>query len=106
MSNVHVVVVKVASRGDFDLALPVPLGTEVSAQTIAASGTSAQSTITAPSSNARKYVWEVTTSTADVYVKVGANPTAASNTGFRIPAASTRWIGCSADGEKIAVIEA
>lgn len=75
-----------------------------SSQSITATSTSQQSTITAPDRVADG-VCIVTTDT-DVWVAIGSNPTASAGNDHLVIAGQTRYFGDLAFGDKVAVISA
>jgi hypothetical protein len=100
MSTVHIVLgrtVRDGSRVNI-----VPLSTPVGVDTINATGSSQQSSLVATAVD--RQFWSVTTKATDVYVNFGANPTAAADNGWYIPAGSTREFAVTSTGERIAVI--
>lgn len=72
------------------------------AETLAVSGTSAATTITAMQGE----VASVTAQGGAIFVRIGSAPTAASGTGYLIPDGSTREIGFLNTSDKVAGIDA
>ena len=103
MATVHVTLSRVDDRGDTGAALPLVTSTPEAAETITRSSSSQPSTISA--SKADGLVWSVT-ATGNVFIRFGANPTAASGQGHLVLAGQTRDFTVTAAGEKIAVKDA
>lgn len=70
-------------------------------QTITSSGTSQASTITGKTGE----IADITASGNSVWIRVGANPTAATGTGDLVPDGGRVQIGFLQDGDKVAVID-
>lgn len=103
MATVHISLTQVQERATTGATIPVPDSIPAAAQTMTSSGTSAQSTITASSSEG---VWVVTAKGGDIWVAFGANPTAAQGAGYLVLAGTTRDFGINAVGDKIAIKDA
>ena len=103
MALVHVTLSRIDDRGDTGGSMPVITSVPEAADTVTSSGTSAQSSIVA--AKADGLFWSVT-SKGDIWVKFGANPTAAQDDGHLILAGQTRDFSVTAAGEKIAIKDA
>lgn len=101
MATVHVVLGRLAR--DASRVEIIPLSVPVGVDTVTSSGTSAQASLTAAAAD--RQFWSVATDGA-IYVAFGSNPTAAADSGWYIPAGSTREFAVSATGEKIAIKDA
>lgn len=95
MATVHVTFFGATVNGSASFYAPSPRV----AQTITSSGTSQASTITALTGE----VGAVTASGGDVWVNVGESPTAASGSGYLVPAGSRLELYPMVQGHAIAV---
>jgi hypothetical protein len=102
MASVHVVVASANTRAKTGATLPLPSSVPAAADTVTTSAASTQSSAAASAGD----IWSVTARNGDVFVKFGANPTAAADDGWLILQGQTREFGATADGEKIALIDA
>ena len=103
MALVHVTISRSDDRGDTGASLPLITSVPEAVDTVTSSGTSQQASITP--AKADGLIWSVT-SKGDVWVKFGANPTAASDDGHLVLAGQTRDFSVTAAGEKIAIKDA
>jgi hypothetical protein len=101
MATVHVTLSRVQSRGETNNPMPVVYSVPESAQTMASTGVSQQSTLTAT----KNQIWSVTAK-GDIFVAFGTNPAAASGAGHLVLAGQTRDFSVTAAGEKIAIKDA
>lgn len=81
--------------------LPVASAYPRAVQSITSSGTSQQATITAGNGE----ICRITASGGKIWIKFGANPTAAAGSDYLIPDGATHEFGIVAAGHKIAVID-
>jgi hypothetical protein len=103
MATVHVTLSRVKGRASTGSTMPVQDSVEISADTMTSSGTSAQSSITAPDLDC---FWSVTVTGGNVYVKFGANPTAVADAGYLLLDGDTRDFSPCAVSEKLAIKDA
>lgn len=107
MATVTVSLVEVESRAIGGAAMPVRKSVPHDvASEITSSGTSQKADIAAPSSDPMRYFWEVLVSGGDVWLKAGDNPTAASGDDTKVRDGERVYLGVSAAGEELAVIDA
>lgn len=92
--------------GDAPVAAAVP----ISKQRIDTTATSQQTTIAAPSINAKRagsiVVCTITATQGDIWAAFGTNPTASAGNDWLIPSGTTRDFGIVSEGMKVAVINA
>jgi len=81
-------------------AVPAMASIPSAVDTVTSSGVSQQAAITAKAGQ----VWSIT-STGNVYINFGSNPTAAADSGWYVAAGQTREFVCEADGEKVALMD-
>lgn len=98
MATVHVTFRNAVQVGGSSILSREPRAVE----TLTSSGSSAATTITARQGE----VASITASSNDVFIAVGAAPTAVASAGDLVPAGSRLDIGFMQDGDKIAVIDA
>lgn len=103
MAVVHVTIAGVRNNSRGGESMPVADSVPYAAEDLTSSGTSAASTISAPSVNSESMFW-VVTALGDVWVKFGATPTAAAGEDWLVPAGTSREFTAVA-GHKIAVID-
>lgn len=107
MATVHVVLGISKGRTIGGAQLPVFLSTELAADTVTTSSSSAQAGITVTQANLNDgAIWSITAKDGDVYVKTGTNPTAAADTGWLVISGSTREFAATEVGEKLALKDA
>lgn len=103
MAKAHCVIAQASTRAiTGSVAKSVP----VSKETITTSGTSQATTIATPAANGDAYVWQVTASGGNIWVKFAASPTASAGNDWLILDGQTREFGASVAAEKVAVIDA
>ena len=105
MANAHITLAA-ARASNSHRTQPVPNSIPVGQQNMASTGTSAQSTVTAPATGWEELHWSVTAYNGPVWVAFGSNPTASAGTHQYIPSGVTRFFNVSAASEKVAVIDA
>lgn len=109
MATVHIVVCSVGNRAKTGSTMPLPEDVPIYADTITSSGTSQQSSIVAESGSwgagGNTRFWCVT-STGNVWVNFGPNPTAAADSGWLVLAGVPAFFSVSANNQKIAVKDA
>lgn len=103
MATVHIVLSKVQGRALTGSTMPVADSVPLFSDTMTSSGTSAQSSITAPDTNG---FWSITAKDGSVFVKFGSNPTAVTDEGWLILDGQTRDFAVSAASEKVAIKDA
>ena len=84
---------------------PVPSATALDAESITTSGSSQQSTLSTSGATYGAF-WVLTASGGNVWVKFGANPTAAAGDEWLILDGQTREFGVDGYTQKVAVIDA
>lgn len=102
MATVHVVLAASQTRALTGATLPLANSVPVGSDTVTTSSSSAQSSLVAEAGA----IWSVTARDGDVWVKFGANPTAAADDGWLVLTGQTREFGASAALEKIALKDA
>lgn len=105
MATVHVVVGYSKGRGVGGAALPILASQPSQVDTVTSSSTSAQATPVVTQAEVNDgALWSITT-TGDIYVRFGSNPTAVADQGYLITAGSTREFSALVD-EKVAIKDA
>lgn len=107
MATVHITVSQVCSRARTGTTMPVLESRPSQADTLTSSDTSQQSDIFANAVDlgTSVFFWAVTT-TGDIWVRFGTNPTAVAGEGYLLLAGTTSYFSVTGSAEKIAVKDA
>ena len=102
MATIHITLSSISGLSATGLTMPVVNSVEVGADTVTSTSTSAQSSL----EGQKGLFWTVSALDGNVWVKFGASPTAASDTGHLVGVGQSRDFAVTTTGEKIAIKDA